>query len=105
MIENGVMRRVVASLEFASAFPRDGTVIIVAEALANFLIERRRHGSIAVFLGEAAAPVERRGNFVRVRIQPDLLFKSILRVRSAALAQAEPGCLPVGIRRAWPLGK
>ena len=68
------MRRII-DLQLALPFARERPIIKIPEAFRNFLIVSVRHGCIAVFFGEASAPVEGSRNFGGVGIQLDLLFK------------------------------
>ena len=70
--------------ERAHALAAQFGVVEIAEAVREFLVEGARFRGLAIFFGEAGAPVECGRDFAGGGIQRDLLFEILLRILGCA---------------------
>ena len=80
-------------------------VVVVAETIGQLLKECPRHGSVAIFFGQAGTPVNGGGNFIGGGIECDLLLEFLSSVGVPALPQGQPRRLPMCIGRPTSIGK
>src|SRR5437660_4207844 len=84
--------------KFLQTLPPQLSVVIVAEAVRQFLVVRARHARLIVFFRQPRPPVKSRGGLVAPGIHPNLLVELFFRFVVSTKAQREPCRLPVRIR-------